>query len=108
MTDAIKPVLSADEWRPFLADRHFAWDQYVLQHTGYDMTTQRPEEVAARALAGLPDDSLYKITRADVDGLERASSCNSPSLDDYDCAGRVLAILRSLLPPDATDVQRDA
>ncbi len=92
MSDELKPALSAEEWAlPNGPARQHIWD-----HGGL-------EQLIAVANAALPDDSPYKITRADVEELESvaADAINAARWSERDVAPlrAIAAKIAALLPP---------
>ena len=104
MTDKIEPVLTAKEWEYW--QRKIAEPALRASHTP---TTMRywlhfsPDTLRALANAAMPDDSPYKITRADVDLVREIvrligdAECNNWPEDDL---GSLATKLGALLPPE--------
>lgn len=134
MTDELKPALSADEWKLPDARRSAFYamaeadhtltvgDGKVTSHVGLNIPSGELTALIALANAALPDNSPYKITRAEwydlessvsnmeglAVGLEDRSDLNGPA---YARAMRRLAKtlktlagkLDALLPPEKPD-----
>jgi hypothetical protein len=132
VTDPIEPALSDEQWAQLakatadgmagmshnvpIAPSTEAWRWVVdgevghsLRSTvdvegGYPLESDAAPAILALANWQLPDDSPYKITRADVDHIEwvaeQMRKLNPISIDDEMTLTRIAAKLTALLPPN--------
>jgi hypothetical protein len=106
-TDAkqVPPALSAEEWQEADARRVRAFVQAtddLPPHLRPEAWGHQPQVALALANAALPDDSPYKITRADVEACRAAGprTWHDPIHGEPpEVLARLAAKLEALLPP---------
>lgn len=100
MTDEIRPALTLEEWERIASD-----SEYFQPSTIEDLRVLDESDLP-RAVAYannlLPDDSLYKITRADVEMLRAAAAAAGDATDFGFMEGleQFAVKLGALLPPE--------
>lgn len=96
MSDELKPVLTADEWREIRGE--FAPPYWIDSNVESMSDTERVEAIAVLNDA-LPDGSPYKITRHDVE-LVAAMADDNKFRAVEDELRTLAAKLAALRPPD--------